>query len=149
VSILFDFGAILDGFCYDYGRTVAFGEPNAEFRKVFDLIMASQVAGIKMLRAGEATTSQADAAARKVIEDGGYGEMFRHRLGHAIGMDVHEPPFLTKGDETPFREGMLFTVEPSIMNYGGFSSRVEDVVVVRPGGGEPLTHGFQTLQVID
>ena len=64
-------------------------------------------------------------------------------------MDVHEPPFLTKGDETPLREGMLFTIEPSIMQFNSFSSRVEDVVVARPGGGEKLTNGFQSLIVID
>lgn len=149
VSILFDFGAIYEGFCYDFGRTVAFGEPDAEFQRVYDLIMASQRAGIAALKAGEATTSQVDAIARQVIEEGGYGKWFRHRLGHGIGMDVHEPPFLTKGDETPLQEGMLFTVEPSITQDNSFSARVEDIVVVRPGGGEPLTRGFQSLIVIE
>ncbi|HEX2622997.1 MAG TPA: M24 family metallopeptidase, partial [Phototrophicaceae bacterium] len=98
---------------------------------------------------GEVTTEQVDAAARKVIEDAGYGKVFRHRLGHGIGMDVHEPPFLTKGDTTPIQEGMWFTVEPSITQDHTFSARVEDVVVARPGGGEPLTTGFQSLIVID
>lgn len=149
VSILFDFGAVLDGFCYDYGRTVSFGEPPEELQRVYKLVMASQAAGIAALKSGQATTSQVDAAARKVIVDAGYGEMFRHRLGHAIGMDVHEPPFLTKGDETPIQEGMLFTIEPSITQFNTFSSRVEDVVVARPSGGEPLTRGFQELIVID
>jgi Xaa-Pro aminopeptidase len=149
VSILFDFGAVLDGYCYDYGRTVFFGEPNEEARRVHRLVMESQRAGIVALKAGEATTSQADAAARKVIVDAGYGAEFRHRLGHGIGMDVHEPPFLTAGDETPLREGMLFTIEPSITQMDNFSARVEDVVVARPGGGEPLTYGFQDLIVID
>lgn len=150
VSILFDFGAVHDGLCYDFGRTVSFGEPNAQFRAVYELIMRSQAAGIAALKAGEATCEQVDAAARRVIEEAGYGEAFRHRLGHGIGMDVHEPPFLTRGDQTVVREGMMFTVEPSITLFdGGFSSRVEDVVVVRPGGGEPLTRGFQPLYVVD
>lgn len=149
VAILFDFGAVHDGYCYDYGRTVAFGEPNEDFRRVYDLVMASQAAGVAALRAGEMTAEAADAAARKVIEDGGFGAEFRHRLGHGIGMDVHEPPFLTKGDTTVLQEGMLFTVEPSIMRFGTFSARVEDVVVVRPGGGEKLTNGFQSLYVVD
>ena len=149
VAVLFDFGAVHDGYCYDYGRTVAFGEPNEDFRRVYDLVMASQAAGVAALRAGETTTEAADASARKVIEDAGFGSEFRHRLGHGIGMDVHEPPFLTKGDTTMLQEGMLFTVEPSIMRFGGFSARVEDVVAVRPGGGEKLTNGFQTLHVVD
>jgi Xaa-Pro dipeptidase len=90
-----------------------------------------------------------DAAARQVIADAGYGEYFRHRLGHAIGWDVHEPPFLTRGDATPLREGMLFTIEPSIFQANGASARVEDVIVARPAGGEPLTRGFQDLIVVD
>jgi Xaa-Pro aminopeptidase len=149
VSILFDFGAVFNGFCYDYGRTVFFGEPDAEMQRVYRLVMDSQAAGIAAMRAGEVTTAQVDAAARKVIEDAGYGETFRHRLGHSIGMDVHEPPFLTKTDHTVVREGMLFTVEPSITQFNTFSARVEDVVVARPAGGEKLTNGFQSLIVID
>lgn len=149
VSVLFDFGAVWNGYCYDYGRTVSFGEPSAEFQRAYDLVMASQAAGVAALKSGSATCEQVDAAARKVIEDGGLGEAFRHRLGHAIGVDVHEPPFLTRGDSTPLQEGMLFTIEPSIMRFGGFSSRVEDVVVARPGGGEKLTNGWQSLVVID
>ncbi len=149
VSILFDFGGVYEGYCYDFGRTVSFGDPSPEFQRVYRLVMEAQTAGIAALRAGEATTTQADAAARKVIADAGLGEYFRHRLGHGIGMDVHEPPFLTTGDETPLQEGMLFTVEPSITIHDGFSARVEDVVVARPGGGEPLTRGFQTLHIVE
>lgn len=149
VSILFDFGAILDGYCYDYGRTVFFGEPDASFLEIFELIMTSQEAGISTLKAETMTTSQADKAARDVLVEAGYGEEFRHRLGHAIGLDVHERPFLTAGDETPLKEGMLFTVEPSITQFETFSCRVEDVVVVRPEGGEPLTTGFRDLLIIE
>lgn len=149
VSILFDFGAVHEGYCYDFGRTVCFGAPDAEMQIVYDLVMASQAAGVAALIAGQNTTSDADAAARKVIEEAAYGEAFRHRLGHGIGMDVHEPPFLTAGDETPLQDGMLFTVEPSITQFNSYSARVEDVVVARPDGGEKLTSGFQSLIVID
>jgi Xaa-Pro aminopeptidase len=148
VSLLFDFGAVHEGYCYDYGRTVFFGEPDAEAQRVYDLVMASQAAGVAAMRAGEVTCEQVDAAARKVIEDEGYGKEFRHRLGHGIGMDVHEPPFLTKGSTTLIQEGMMFTVEPSITQDSTFSARVEDVVVARPGGGEKLTNGYQSLIVI-
>jgi Xaa-Pro aminopeptidase len=147
-AVLFDFGAVHNGFCYDFGRTVSFGAPTEEMTRVYNLVMASQRAGITALKVGN-TCEAADAAARQVIEDAGYGETFRHRLGHGIGMDVHEPPFLTKGDASIFREGMMFTVEPSIMQFDTFSARVEDVVVVRPDGGQPLTTGFQTLYVVE
>lgn len=149
VSILFDFGGIYEGWCYDFGRTVFFGEPPDDAVRVHRLVMQSQAAGVAALKAGAATTSDADRAARAVIEDAGLGETFRHRLGHGIGMDVHEPPFLTRGDETPLEEGMLFTIEPSIMQFNDYSARVEDVVVARPGGGEKLTDGWQELVVVD
>ncbi len=147
VSISFDFGAVLDGYCYDFGRTVFFGEPDAEFLKVHALVMASQAAGIAALRVGN-TCAQADAAASSVIADAGYGPAFRHRLGHGIGMDVHEPPFLNAGDETVMRQGMCFTIEPSIMVPHRFGARVEDIVTVGADGGKPLTNGFQSLHVV-
>ena len=149
LSVLFDFGASHQGLCYDFGRTVAFGEPPPEQRKVHALVMQAQAAGIAALKADGTTCEQVDAAAREVIVDAGYGAAFRHRLGHGIGWDVHEPPFLTRGDATPLREGMMFTVEPSIFQSGGFSARVEDVVVARPSGGERLTGGFRDLIVVD
>ncbi|MEO1442641.1 MAG: Xaa-Pro peptidase family protein [Chloroflexota bacterium] len=150
VSVLFDFGAAMpDGFCYDFGRTVSFGEPDDEQQRVYDLVMASQRAGIAALKAGEVTCADVDADARAVIEEGGYGAEFRHRLGHGIGMDVHEAPFLTKTDHTPVAEGMMFTIEPSITQMETFSARVEDVVVARPGGGEALTTGYQELIVVE
>jgi Xaa-Pro aminopeptidase len=148
VSISFDFGAVYDGYCYDYGRSVFFGDPDPEYRRVHALVMAAQAAGIAALRAGD-TCAQADATARAVIADAGYGAAFRHRLGHGIGMDVHEPPFLTVSDTTVLRPGMCFTVEPSIFIPHQLGCRVEDVVVVGAGGGEPLTSGFQQLLVVE
>lgn len=147
-SVLFDFGAVLDGMCYDFGRTACMGEPSAEQIKVHKLIMESQAAGIAALKAGAVTCEEVDKAARDVLEDAGYGAAFRHRLGHAIGWDVHEPPFLTNGDTTLVEEGMIFTIEPSIFRDGDSSARVEDCVVARPDGGEALTRGFQELIVI-
>lgn len=149
MSILTDFGAIHQGYCYDFGRTVAFGEPDEDFVRVHTLVMESQRAGIAAMDAGQVTAAEVDAAARRVIEEAGFGEEFRHRLGHGIGLDVHEPPFLTKSDLSVLEEGMLFTVEPSILFAGRCSARVEDVVVARLGGGEPLTHGFQELHVVE
>lgn len=86
--------------------------------------------------------------AQTLQKEAGYGDKFRHRLGHGIGWDVYEPPFLTKTDKTIVKEGMIFTIEPSIFQDGGVSARVEDCIVTRPGGGEALTSGFQDLIVI-
>jgi Xaa-Pro aminopeptidase len=147
VAISFDMGGVYEGYCYDFGRSVYFGEPDAEYRKVYDLVMGAQAAGIAALKVG-GTCEQADAAARQVIADGGYGDAFMHRLGHAIGMDVHETPFLTAGDATALQEGMCFTVEPSIFIPLRLGCRVEDVVVVRTDGGEPLTRNYKSLHVV-
>jgi Xaa-Pro aminopeptidase len=149
VSVLFDFGAVHDGMCYDFGRTVSFGAPSEEQVRVHRLIMDSQRAGIAALKAGAVTCEEVDRIARDVIADADYGDKFRHRLGHAIGWDVHEPPFLTKGDTTVVQEGMIFTIEPSIFQDGTFSARVEDCIVARPGGGEALTTGWQDLVVVE
>ncbi|MEZ4617114.1 MAG: M24 family metallopeptidase [Caldilineaceae bacterium] len=107
-------GGVYEGYCYDFGRSVYFGEPDAEYRNVYALVMGAQAAGIAALKAGN-SCKMADAAARQVIADAGYGEAFMHRLGHGIGMDVHEPPFLTAGDQTILQPGMCFTAEPSIL----------------------------------
>lgn len=149
VAILFDFGAVLEGYCYDFGRTVFFGEPDAEFQRIYTLVMESQAAGIAAMQAGDVTAADVDRTARTVITEAGYGEAFRHRLGHGVGLDVHEPPFLTAEDETILQAGMLFTVEPSIMQFDTYSARVEDIVVVREGGGEPLTTAYRELQIVE
>ena len=148
VSISFDFGAVYGGYCYDYGRSVFFGEPDAEYRRVYQLVIDSQAAGIAALRAGN-TCEQADAAARAVIQKSGFGDAFRHRLGHGIGIDVHEAPFLTAGDTTELATGMCFTAEPSIFIPRRLGARVEDVVVVREEGGEALTNNYKDLHVVE
>ncbi len=149
VALLFDFGAAFNGYCYDYGRTVFFGEPDAEMQRIHRTIMSSQKAGINALRSGSATCQDVDRAARAVVQEAGYGPYFRHRLGHGIGMDVHEAPFLTEGDTIPLEEGMAFTIEPSIFAPGGFAARVEDIIIAHPAGGEPLTTDYQELIVVE
>ena len=147
VAISYDMGGVYEGYCYDFGRSVYFGEPDAEYRRVYELVIGAQAAGIGALKAGN-SCEMADAAARQVIVEGGYGEAFMHRLGHAIGMDVHETPFLAAGDSTLLQPGMCFTAEPSIFIPHKLGCRVEDVVVVRSGVGEPLTTGLKSLHVV-
>lgn len=148
IAVPFDFGAIYNGYCSDFGRTVWMGEPPQEYIRTFNLVMQAQRAGAEAMKSGKATAAQVDAAARRVIEDAGYGKGFRHRLGHGIGMDVHEPPFLIHFDETVLQNGMTFTDEPSIILDDRWMVRVEDVFVVRDDGGEALSNYSRDLMVI-
>jgi Xaa-Pro aminopeptidase len=151
-SLSFDFGSTLGGYCYDFGRSVYLGAPPDEYRSVHALVMQAAQAGIQTLQDGKRSAEEVDALARQVIVDGGYGAWFRHRLGHGIGLDVHEPPYLDKGDSSILRAGMCFTVEPSIFIPGRFGARTEDVVVVGGpdgGGGRVLTSYRRDLQIVD
>jgi Xaa-Pro aminopeptidase len=146
--VAFDFGVVLDGYVSDFGRTVHCGEPDAELRRIHDLVMASQAAGMAAMKAGQITAEGADRVARKVIEDAGYGPNFFHRLGHGIGIDVHEPPFLATGNDTVLQANMCFTVEPSIWIPERCFTRVEDVVVVGKNGGTSLNQTTHEILVI-
>jgi Xaa-Pro aminopeptidase len=149
-SLSFDFGSTFGGYCYDFGRSVHLGEPTHDYRDVYALVMQAAQVGIESLQAGTRTAEDVDALARQVITDAGYGESFRHRLGHGIGLDVHEPPYLDRGDRSMLEAGMCFTVEPSIFIQGRFGARTEDVVVVGgPKGGRLLTTYRRDLQVVD
>jgi Xaa-Pro aminopeptidase len=136
-SVMFDFGGVVDGYCSDFGRTVYCGEPPDDYREVYEIMLAAQEAGRAAATAGR-PAREVNAACRKPIEDAGLGEHFRHRMGHCIGMDVHERPFISPEDETPLEPGMTFTDEPSIIIPGRFSVRIEDIVVCEDGGGRTL-----------
>jgi Xaa-Pro aminopeptidase len=136
-SLNFDFGAGVRGYCSDFGRTIYIGEPPLRYREAYALVIESQATGARALRPGS-RASEVDRAARVVIQDGGYGEWFWHRLGHSIGKDTHEAPFLDVTDDSPLEAGMCFTIEPSIFIPGEFGCRVEDVYVVTPDGGRRL-----------
>ncbi|MDQ2786419.1 MAG: Xaa-Pro peptidase family protein [Chloroflexota bacterium] len=148
-SVTFDFGCVLDGYCSDFGRSAFVGEPSSEYRRVHDLVLTAQAEAIKAMKAGTITATELNAVARKVIADGGYDAGFTHRLGHGIGVTVHEPPFLDVVNQTVLQENMLFTIEPSVRVPGHFGNRVEDVVLVTPQGGVSLNHAPHALTVVD
>ena len=145
-SLSYDFGAALGGYCSDFGRTVHMGKPSARFEKAYEAVIGSQAAGAAAMKPG-VRASDVDAAARRVIADAGFGDYFRHRLGHAIGKDVHEPPYLDVVDDTPLAAGMTFTIEPSVFITGEFGARVEDVYVVTERGGVRLNEAPNDLVV--
>lgn len=137
LGVSFDFGAEVDGYCSDFGRTIHVGDASAEFQRVYDTVMEAQAAGIRAARPG-VLASAVHAATRQVIVDAGLGEWFRHRTGHCIGLDVHELPFISEEDDTPLEAGMTFTIEPSVFRPGHYGARVEDIVVCQEGGGRKL-----------
>ena len=142
-----DFGARVEGYHSDMTRTVAFGEPPAQLREVHDLVLRAQEAGAEAVRAG-ARGGDADAAARSVIQDAGYGERFGHSLGHGIGLEVHEGPTLRDGGDDILPEGSVVTVEPGVYLPGVGGVRIEDMVVVRPDGCRSLPRTPKELMVL-
>jgi Xaa-Pro aminopeptidase len=136
-SVMFDFGGVVDGYCSDFGRTIYCGEPPDDYREIYDVMLEAQEAGRAAAKPGT-PARDVNAACRAPIEEAGLGEHFRHRMGHGIGMDVHERPFISTEDETPLEPGMTFTDEPSIIIPGRFSVRIEDIVVCEEGGGRKL-----------
>ena len=147
-AVTFDFGGVYQGYCSDFGRTVYVGDPPAKVREIHDTVMAAQAAAIERMVDGTITAQGLDRVARGLIEDKGYGECFGHRLGHGIGVTVHEPPFLYIPDETVLRKGMTFTVEPSILLPDSWAARVEDVVMVTEEGGVPFSNYHKELTTI-
>jgi Xaa-Pro aminopeptidase len=146
-SLSYDFGAALAGYCSDFGRTIHMGKPTHRFERAYQAVIDSQASGAAAMKPG-ARASAVDAAARQVIADAGFGEHFRHRLGHAIGKDVHEPPYLDVVDDTPLEANMTFTIEPSVFITGEFGCRVEDVYVVTEKGGVRLNDAKNELVVV-
>lgn len=130
--VLIDCGAKVFGYTSDVTRTVSFGEPTDDVRKVYDTVDAAQRTAAKAFRAG-AVPEDVDRAARHVIEEAGWGAFFTHRLGHGLGMDGHEAPYLVKGNRVPLVPGNVCTLEPGIYLPGKFGVRIEDDVAARDG----------------
>ena len=136
--VLIDAGAKLDGYCSDCTRTFAVGEVSESLQTIYDVCLRGQQAGLDAVRAG-ATGREADAAARAVITDAGYGESFGHGLGHGLGLLVHEAPTLRPESTDTLAAGNVVTVEPGIYLSGVGGVRIEDLVVVTDDGCEVLT----------
>ncbi len=137
-TVIMDVGLLWKHYCSDMTRTVHFGEVSDEQKHVRDIVTAANRAGIAMCRPG-VRMKDIDRAARKVIEDAGYGAYFTHRTGHGIGLDEHEFPDVSSVSEVVARPGMIFSVEPGIYLPGRFGVRVEDLVAVTEDGCEVLT----------
>lgn len=137
--LLFDLGIAADGYMSDMTRTVAVGQPDQFKKDIYQLCLEAQLTAQDFIKPG-VTASEVDATARSVIEKAGYGEYFNHRLGHGIGMDLHEFPSIMAGNDLVIEEGMCFSVEPGIYIPGQVGVRIEDCGVVTKDGFEVFTH---------
>ena len=139
MPVLIDAGCRVHGYTSDITRMHFFGdEPSPQYREVFNAVLAAQSAAYEAGRPGM-ECQQLDHIARTVIKQAGYGKYFTHRLGHGMGMDGHEPPYLVNGNNRPLVPGMVFTIEPGIYLPDQWGVRIEDDFVVREDGLEVLS----------
>jgi Xaa-Pro dipeptidase len=146
--LLIDGGCRVEGYTSDISRTFVLGKATEKMKQVFAIELAAQTAALKAARPG-VPCEAVDAAARKVIEDAGYGpgyKYFTHRVGHGMGMDGHEWPYLVKGNRLPLAPGMTFSDEPGIYLPGEFGVRLEDDMVITETGAELFTPQSPSLE---
>ncbi len=145
--VTMDFGCVYQGYCSDMTRTVAVGEPTEEMRKVYETVLAAQEAGIAAEKGGM-IGREVDAAARKVIEDAGYGAYFGHSFGHSVGLEIHEGPNASPSEERPIPVGAAVSAEPGIYLPGRFGVRIEDVTVFTAEGCTDITKAPKNLIIL-
>jgi Xaa-Pro dipeptidase len=146
--LLIDGGCSVEGYVSDISRTFVLGKASDTMKKVFEIEHRAQTAALKAARPG-LPCEAVDAAARKVIEDAGSGpgyKYFTHRVGHGMGMDGHEWPYLVKGNALPLEPGMTFSDEPGIYIRGEFGVRLEDDMVITDNGAELFTPQSPSLE---
>ena len=152
--IVLDIGGTLDAYSSDMTRTiwVTGGDPaqapTEEFRTIHELVRRANAAATAAVRPG-AACEQLDEVARRIIREGGYGEAFIHRLGHGIGLDGHEDPYLVADSPDSLSAGMAFSIEPGIYLQGRFGVRIEDIVVCGEAGPDVLNEATRELLVVD
>ncbi len=147
-AVVVDFGGRMRGYGSDTTRMYCVGETPEGFGEAYEVLDRAQSAAVESVRPG--TTAEAiDAAARSIISDGGYGELFIHRTGHGIGLDAHEQPYIVQGNVEPIRPGMAFSIEPGIYLPGRWGMRIEDIVVVTDDGVERLNRSSRALRFVE
>lgn len=146
-TVVIDFGGTVGGYHADTTRTFSVGEPSPEVAAAYAVLAEAQRSGVHSAVVG--TEAQAvDRATRSVIEGGGYGDLFIHRTGHGIGLDIHEDPYIVEGNRQVLEAGMAFTVEPGIYKAGEWGMRIEDVVVATDDGPRNLNSASHEMAVV-
>ncbi|MDI3339370.1 MAG: Xaa-Pro peptidase family protein [Sphaerobacter sp.] len=142
--VVIDFGGRYQGYFSDITRTPVAGEPHPDLVKIYEIVKAAQQAAFEAIRPGVAC-QDVDRAARRVITEAGYGEYFIHRVGHGLGLTVHEEPYLVEGNAQPLQPGMVVSDEPGVYIAGQWGVRIEDAVVVTEDGAERLNQVSREL----
>jgi Xaa-Pro aminopeptidase len=145
--VLMNVGAVYKGYYGDLTRTVFVGEATRKEREIYSVVAEAHEASIKSVKPG-IKAEEVDAAARKVIEEARYGEYFTHRTGHGLGLEVHEEPYIARGNEMVLSPGMAFTIEPGIYFFGKFGIRIEDNISVSQSNWKMLSHMPKELTVV-
>ncbi|WP_108671278.1 M24 family metallopeptidase [Peribacillus acanthi] len=145
--VLFDLGVVYNGYCSDITRTVAFHDISEKQHEIYNTVLKAELAAVAATKPGK-TAAEIDLTARNIIREAGYGEYFPHRLGHGLGISVHEYPSMTETNELVMKEGMVFTIEPGIYVPSVAGVRIEDDVLVTKDGCEILTQYPKELQII-
>ncbi|MCL7747793.1 M24 family metallopeptidase [Halalkalibacter alkaliphilus] len=145
--VLFDLGVVLEGYCSDITRTVAFGQITEEQQNIYNTVLHAQTETLKLCQVGT-TLGDLDRKARSIITEAGYGSYFPHRIGHGLGTEVHELPSLNETNNDQLQVGMTFTIEPGIYVPKTGGVRIEDDVLITADGYECLTQYPKDLQVI-
>lgn len=146
--LMFDMGVYADGYASDITRTFAVGDISPELKKIYNAVLEANLQGIQAIKPG-ATLASVDKAARDAIENAGYGPYFLHRLGHGLGMDVHEYPSVHGNNADLVQPGMVFTVEPGVYVAGLGGVRIEDDIFVTDNGVEVLTSYPKELTILE
>lgn len=137
-TIIIDIGATLGGYKSDITRVVHLGQPTAEVSEVYNAVLKANQIGRQAAVAG-ARAHEVDQATRESLEQAGLGDFFVHRTGHGLGLEIHEPPWITATSQTRLKPGMVFSVEPGVYMPGKFGVRIEDIIVVTEGESRNLT----------
>ena len=145
---LLDFGALVGGYCADMTRVVFIGKPGSEWKRAYQTVRTAQMQALEYLNSiPNPSGAQADRIARKVIRNEGFSP-YPHSLGHAVGLEIHEAPRLTRKKDVMLKPNMVVTVEPGIYIGGSYGIRIEDLVCLKKQGIDVLSHSSKTITIL-
>jgi len=145
--LIFDFGGMYQGYCADITRVVFLGEPNPQFQVFYQVVQRANEQARAAAKPG-VTAESLDLITKQVFADAGYAPLVRHRTGHGLGLDIHEAPYISQGNQQVLQAGMVFTIEPGIYELGQIGVRIEDDVLITENGSRSLSTLGRELYVI-